>query len=264
MASRVSLKVHMIQIVRQECIYFCEAIVFYTRIPGPTWAGKDPAKMVHANKYLPIIGLLVAAISALALVAASRLFPTDISIAIAMLASILITGAFHEDGLADVCDGFGGGYEREQIIRIMRDSRIGTFGVIGLISMLALKFLCLRELPLNQCILSLFISQSVSRLSSLAIMCSLPYASDQGKIKSATSTWSWRDLLMGAAVGLLPISLMPQVALMSILVFLGVFELGRRYFLRRLGGYTGDCLGAIQQITELCLLMGIVVQCRFG
>jgi adenosylcobinamide-GDP ribazoletransferase len=69
---------------------------------------------------------------------------------------------------------------------------------------------------------------------------------------------------MGAAVGLLPISLMPQVALMSILVFLGVFELGRRYFLRRLGGYTGDCLGAIQQITELCLLMGIVVQCRFG
>lgn len=254
----------MIQIVKQECIYFCEAIVFYTRIPGPTWAGKDPARMDHANKYLPVIGLLVAAISALTLVAASQLFPADISIAIAMLASILITGAFHEDGLADACDGFGGGYEREQIIRIMRDSRIGTFGVIGLIGVLTLKFLCLRDLPLNQAILSLFISQSLSRLSSLAIMQSLPYASDQGKIKAATSTWSWRDLLMGAAVGLLPIFFMPQVALMSVLVVVVVFELGRRYFLRRLGGYTGDCLGAIQQITELCLLMGIVVQCRFG
>ena len=220
--------------------------------------------MVHANKYLPLIGILVAAISALAMVAARRLFPTDISIVIAMLASILMTGAFHEDGLADACDGFGGGYGREQIIRIMRDSRIGTFGVIGLIAILTLKFLCLREQPLNQAILSLFISQSLSRLSSLAIMHSLPYASDQGKIKAATTTSSWRDLLIGAVVCLVPTFFMPQVALISAIIFILVFELGRRYFLRRLEGYTGDCLGAIQQITEICLLMGIVVQCRFG
>ena len=254
----------MIQIVKKEWVHFCEAIVFYTRLPGPAWAGKDPSKMVSANKYLPVIGLLVAMISALTLVAASRLFSTDISIVLAMTTSILLTGAFHEDGLADACDGFGGGYEREQIINIMRDSRIGTFGVIGLVGILTLKFLCLRELPLNQSILSLFISQSLSRLSALAMMHSLPYASDRGKIKAATSTSSWRDLLLGVAVCVVPIFFMPQVAMMSALVVIVVFELGRRYFLRRLGGYTGDCLGAIQQITEICLLMGMVAQCKFG
>ena len=103
--------------------------------------------MQQAPRYFPLVGWIVAALSALFYLVFSRFISSDPGILAAIVTGVLTTGAFHEDGFADVCDGFGGGWTKEKILLIMKDSRIGAFGAIGLILLFGAKYLVLRELP---------------------------------------------------------------------------------------------------------------------
>src|ERR1700733_12611403 len=133
-----------------ELRYFFTALGYFTRVPVPRWVGYEPHYLDAAARYFPLVGVLIGGLSALVYLAALHVFPAGVAVLLSMAATLLVTGAFHEDGLADCADAFGGAYNREDVLRIMHDSRIGAFGAIALIVVLALKWQTLATmLPLR-------------------------------------------------------------------------------------------------------------------
>jgi adenosylcobinamide-GDP ribazoletransferase len=118
----------------------CVATQFLTRLPTPRLREFDPSWLSQSARYFPLIGVLIGALNLLVWWLASRRQPASVAIGLMMGISMLLTGAFHEDGFADTCDGLGGGGSRERVLAIMKDSRIGAFGAIGLVLMLGLKW----------------------------------------------------------------------------------------------------------------------------
>ena len=144
--------------MKKELHIFFTCLMFYTRIPCPKNIDHNPDYLNKATRYFPFIGWIVGSISFLAFYIFAQFLSVEIAVIIAIIASILTTGAFHEDGFADVCDGFGGGWTKEKILEIMKDSRVGTYAVVGLILLLGLKFSLLNaltEIKQNQFPLSL-------------------------------------------------------------------------------------------------------------
>ncbi|MBI3052601.1 MAG: adenosylcobinamide-GDP ribazoletransferase, partial [Betaproteobacteria bacterium] len=115
------------------------AIQYFTRLPVPRWVGYSERQLNDASRYFPLVGILVGLFTGVVFVLTLRVFPQPIAVLLAMLSGILLTGGFHEDGLTDTCDGFGGGRDRPQILAIMKDSRVGSYGVLGLAFALLLK-----------------------------------------------------------------------------------------------------------------------------
>ncbi|MDP2107868.1 MAG: adenosylcobinamide-GDP ribazoletransferase, partial [Rhodocyclaceae bacterium] len=118
--------------MRRELEYFFAALRFFTRLPAPGWVGHSAEQLNHAARYFPLVGVIVGAIGAGVTLAALQLWPAQIAVLLGMTATLLATGAFHEDGLADSIDGCGGGWTKEQVLAIMKDSRIGSYGAIGI------------------------------------------------------------------------------------------------------------------------------------
>jgi adenosylcobinamide-GDP ribazoletransferase len=182
-----------------------------------------------------------------------------------MISCVWITGAFHEDGLADCLDGFGGGWQREQILRIMKDSRSGAFAVIGLVLYQLLKFSLLTDLlrldPLGTgsaaiaVVKALIVGQILSRCFVLNVMHQLPYLREDElskckPIAKGLTPQCWRIALTSSLlITVLLVGI--KVTLYLILVHWFVSWQAAGYFMRRLTGYTGDCLGAVQQVGEL-------------
>ena len=126
---------------RRELEYFFGALRFFTRLPVPAWVGHSPAALNHSARYFPLVGLVVGLLGALVFAFASFFLPKTLAVLLAMAATLLATGAFHEDGWADMVDGFGGGWTRERTLEIMKDSSIGSYGTIALALMLVGKFM---------------------------------------------------------------------------------------------------------------------------
>jgi adenosylcobinamide-GDP ribazoletransferase len=179
-----------------------------------------------------------------------------------MAASLLVTGAFHEDGLADCVDAFGGAYTREDVLRIMHDSRIGAFGAIALVIALALKWQTLAALPPWRAASLMIAAHAASRTCAISYLATLDYVRAEGKAKPVAQRLS-RPALLCATVSGLPWLLWPNGAGLpdwrfagSALAVLLVLRFGiGRYFVRRIGGYTGDCLGFAQQLFELSIYL---------
>lgn len=249
---------------------FFTALQFLTRLPVPAWVGFEPAWLARCAPYFVPVGALVGAVSAAVLAAASGLWPPAVAAGLAMAASIYITGGFHEDGLADTCDGLGGAVSRERALAIMKDSRLGSYGALGLVLVLGLKAAALVAL-LGQgalcAALTLVWAQGSSRVLPVALMAALPYAGDaeHAKAKPLAGGVGRADLALtaGFALALSALAaccrpaLLPGLAL-GWLLALAVAAWMRRWLQRRLGGYTGDTLGACQQLGELALLLGVL------
>jgi adenosylcobinamide-GDP ribazoletransferase len=167
---------------------------------------------------------------------------------------VLLTGGLHEDGLIDSCDGFGGGWDAAQILAIMKDSTVGAFGVLGIVLTLVLKLLCLQTLPASVVPLTLLAGHSLSRFAAISLLSTHAYVRDaaSGKAGAAVRRMGRGDLLFTGVCGLAPLlAFSPTVAAAGILVA-GLIRWGLgRMLTRRIGGYTGDCLGAVQQLTEV-------------
>src|SRR6478609_3085615 len=131
--------------MKKELHIFFTALLFYTRIPCPKNIDHNPDYLHKASRYFPLVGWIVGALTFIIYYLSSFLFPSQIAIVLSIIAGILITGAFHEDGFADVCDGFGGGWTKEKILTIMKDSAIGAYGAIGLVLLFLLKFQSMSE-----------------------------------------------------------------------------------------------------------------------
>lgn len=254
--------------MRQELTYFFAALRFFTRLPVPAWVGHSQDQLDHAARYFPLIGILVGLIAAAVTEMATLSLPMSIAILLGMAASVLVTGAFHEDGFADVCDGFGGGWDKTQVLTIMKDSRVGSYATLGVGLLLLTKWNALVEIDgaFDQPMLALALvaAHAASRLAATSLIFALDYVRDDAttRAKPLAVRMAPHELTIAALFGLAPCLLLPLaevlVALAAVIITTGLLA---RYFVRRIGGYTGDCLGATQQLTELAFYLGLL--CSF-
>ena len=187
-----------------------------------------------------------------------------------MIASILLTGAFHEDGFADVCDGFGGGWTKDKILAIMKDSAIGAYGTIGITLMLLLKFFLLYELAKSSydffVIYTILIGHSTSRLNAVWTIYLGRYAreNEDAKAKPVAKSLSITSLIFASAIGLLPLLLLMDFWIFYLIMPLAIIRLYlSSYFKKWIDGYTGDCLGAIQQCSEIIVYIYILSMWKY-
>lgn len=241
---------------RAELRYLCAALGYFTRIPVPYGIGAAPGDLAGAIRYFPLVGALIGALGALVYLLALRAFPVPLAVLLSMAATLFATGAFHEDGLADCCDAFGGGAAREDVLRIMRDPRIGAFGAIGLAMALAIKWQTLAALPPLLAAWLMVAAHAASRALAASLLVTLDYARAEGKAQPVAQRMSMRVFGFVALLGF-PWLFWPEwrAGLIALAVTAVLRALMARYFVRRLGGYTGDCLGLAQQVFELSIYL---------
>ena len=229
---------------------FLLALSFYTRLPVPK--DQDYKKLPQASIYLPLVGWVVGGLSGLCFYLVNMLWMQSTAVIVALICGILLTGAFHEDGFADVCDGFGGGYDKRRILEIMKDSQIGAYGALGLVLLMFLKISLLSTMPAASVPLLLLAGHSISRFQPLLLMREYDYArTDNNKSNAAVYKPNTQDLLFAGTLALLPLLLLPLLCSLAIpLIQLVNWRLGC-YFYSHIGGYTGDCLGTSQQVAEV-------------
>lgn len=260
------------------------AISFLTRLPVPLNFTVTGVHLNQASRYFALVGLLLGGLLAITYSVFQLLFPPSISVLLMMAVGLLLTGAFHEDGWADVWDGFGGGWQVEQKLAIMKDSRLGTYGAAALFIILLVKFQSLLSLSgsvqsetiLSDSMLSMttlsmlsaiVIGQCLSRALATSLIFSMDYVSADAtsKVKPLAMQLSVTSLvtlvLTGAAVLICFIALgvmVWQTATVIIAVLLLLRLLLIYWFKQQLGGYTGDCLGAAQQLSEVTIYLTLV------
>ncbi len=270
----------MLKFLQHEINIFFVALMFYSRLPCPKSLIHKPEYLNEATRYFPVVGWIVGGLSSAVLIALMLILPVSVALLGYMLTNILLTGAFHEDGFADVCDGFGGGWTAPKILEIMKDSRLGTYGTVGSLFMLAFKFELLRNL-LNFSNANLWILEivplmiaghSISRMLAATTLYTHSYVreNEDAKAKPLAKKISLPNLLITLFLGILPIFFLMIIDLKSFLMlFFGVVPLlylikilMSAYFKKWIGGYTGDCLGAIQQVTEVGFYLGALILIR--
>jgi adenosylcobinamide-GDP ribazoletransferase len=253
--------------ISRELKIFFTALMFYTRIPCLKIDDYSPDDLNKATRYFPLIGWIVGGISFGVFWLSSLLFDVNISVIFSLIAGVLVTGAFHEDGLADMFDGFGGGWTKEKILEIMKDSRVGAYGAISLIFLFAIKFFALNNLLSKTentnylLIFLIFIAyHSLSRLTAINIVFTSRYSREDAgsKSKPIAKAHTFIEVVGAYFFGLLPLILLCFFSWkFSIVMFpLAIlYFFTNRYFNRWIDGYTGDCLGAVEQMAECgCLL----------
>lgn len=207
-----------------------------------------------ATRYFPFIGWIVGGAGALVFWLCNHILSMDLSILISLVSMIVLTGAFHEDAISDFCDGFGGGYTKEQILKIMKDSRIGTYGAIGLIVLLLSKYLLLKEIWAYHIPVLLIVAHAFSRLNSVLLIFTAQYVrdDDSGKSKPIGHRNNALTLIMAILFGIIPLALIEWKIIPFLLVSQLILLVYFRYYVRKkVGGYTGDVLGALQQFSEV-------------
>ena len=251
--------------MKKEIQLFFSALMFYTRIPCPINIEHNSQTLNKASRYFTLIGWVVGAFSFLVFHTSSILFDQSISVVLSLVSGILITGAFHEDGLADVFDGFGGGWTKQKILDIMKDSRIGAFGTISIVLLVLFKYSSLNSILFDndKWILNLlvFISyHSLSRLTSVNLIFTSQYVREDqdSKAKPVAKNFGLTEIIGAYFFGIFPLVFLIFQDWKFILILVPLFilfYLSKRYFEKRIDGYTGDCLGAVEQLAECtCLL----------
>ena len=276
----------VLQLVRE----FLLAVQFFTRIPIvgrlADWVGFSPQLLRASAGHFPGVGLLVGVVTATAYAAINALLPDThftplVAAVLSTIVSVLLTGGFHEDGLADVADGLGGSYDRTRALDIMKDSRVGAFGAMALVLALLAKVALLAllgsvegvptgwdEAPLSSWYVcaALLAGHVVSRALPLLLIAWLPHVgdtaaskskplADQIAARSLIMAFIW--LFMALALVLSVLDAMNLIVACSFAV-LALLWIGR-WFKRRLQGFTGDCLGAAQQVCEIAFYLGMAV-----
>ncbi|GAA4772507.1 MULTISPECIES: adenosylcobinamide-GDP ribazoletransferase [Flavobacterium] len=264
--------------MKKELDIFFTALMFYTRIPCPKNINHDPDYLNKASRYFPLVGWIVGLVAFGIFILFDYLIGSEIAVLLSMITSILVTGAFHEDGFADVCDGFGGGWTKEKILLIMKDSAIGAYGAIGVFLLLLIKLMSLTgllkmtgESNLNQPIIYLLLfvtAYSLSRLAAVSIVFTHEYSREDAtsKSKPIAKSFTWREVVGAFFFGLVPLLVLSYFQWQFILTLIPVFLIRiylARYFQRWIGGYTGDCLGATQQVCEVVFYLSAIAIWKF-
>ncbi len=247
--------------------HFLMAVQFYTRIPIPFKLNWREDSLNKATAYFPLIGLALGLFLAFILPYFEMLFSRDLSVLLIIVIGVFLTGGFHEDGFADYCDGVGGGWEQSDKLRIMQDSRIGTYGSLGLILILLMKWQALSQIHPSIQFYAIIIAMTWSRWSSLLIMITLKYQRNEGTAKPLAKGLTIPQFLLGSFftwvilfIPAINIQIVFMAALFPMLLSTILFRLHMKV---KIGGYTGDSLGANQQISEVFYYLGVVALWQF-
>lgn len=233
------------------------AVQFLTRLPTPRLTNPPVDAVGLSARYFPVAGQLVGLICGLVLIAASQVWSGWLPALLAVAAGVLVTGALHEDGLADAADGLGGGRTPARRLAIMKDSAIGVFGVLALGLTLAAKIGALAALSPWQAAGALVVAHGLARASCVAVMAVLPYAGAAAKAKEGAPVRpSGSVVVITAVVALWPLVFAPAwiIALLAGAVVAAIPALAAK---RLIGGRTGDILGAVEQMFELGFLLAV-------
>ena len=238
------------------------AVQLLTRWPAPSPDLFSPARLAAAKRYFPLVGALIGGFAAGVFWLAHLALPVTLAVVLATAASLLATGALHEDGFADTCDGIGGGGTRERALEIMRDSRLGTYGAAGLGLLLAAKVLALASAPSGLIPWLLIAAHAASRASAVVVIATSAYVRDRGiatpLTEAARSDGLALALATGTAAACLPLAATTPAVVLAGLAGLAAGHLAMRIaYERKLGGYTGDCLGGVQQTSEVGWYLGV-------
>ncbi len=246
--------------LRREAALFVAALQFLTRLPSPALKTFEPDWITRGARYFPVIGQIVGALAAFTFVGASALWPPWVAAILALAVGLLATGALHEDGLADTTDGLFGGATPARRIEIMKDSRIGAFGVLVLIVVLGLKAATLASLTPWLAAWSLVAAHGWGRAAAVVAMRLTPYAPEGrptrwSPARDGVRTW---ELLVALALAAWPLAVLPPA--FAVAGILGAATTAAAVLIlaqRRIGGHTGDILGATEQMAEVGFLLGV-------
>jgi|SRR5690554_214564 len=236
------------------------ALIMYTRLPLNS-EQLDKHHFANSLAYLPWVGVCVGLLAGFVYYLCNFFLPANVSAFMALVAGIMITGALHEDGFADSCDGFFAGQDAQSIVRIMKDSTNGTFAVIGLIVLIAGKLLFLTQIAAELHILALISMYGLARIVPLLIVISTPHCNVSTSKMSAGLLLTQQELLFsGLGLLLLLAFFLPVALLFSIAIALILLAIAcRHFFMRRLQGYNGDSLGAAEQLGECLVLLLFII-----
>ena len=243
---------------------FKTAVAFLTRLPMPHPQGAMPSNFLRAHRMFPVVGALIgAAIGLFCLALRAAGLPDLAAAALALGAGAILTGALHEDGLADVADGFGGGRDTAAKLEIMRDSRLGTYGALILLVSFAAKLSALAALPDAQVVYGLIAAHALARGALPALSLNLPYARKDGLAANAgqpNGSVAMVAVAIALVIALLALSWTNAfwAALVTALSALIMAWLAKR----QIGGQTGDVLGAAEQVAETAVLL--LLAAKFG
>jgi adenosylcobinamide-GDP ribazoletransferase len=248
-------------IVRRALAPLAASVAFLTRLPMPRALLEEQGAFARAAMWFPVVGAIVGGIEAGVFVAAARLWSTTVAVVLAVGAVVIATGALHEDALADAADGFGGGKTRERVLEIMKDSRVGSFGVVALLLVMAAKLATLDAIARDGAASftrAVIVAHVLARWSALPLLAALPYVrgitgignsfADDGRMSRA---------VIGTVMSITLTTLIaPSAAFLCVIAASFVTISCGVYFRRRIEGVTGDCLGSVNQIVELlCYLI---------
>lgn len=237
------------------------ALTFLTRLPVARFASGEPAALSRATTWFPLVGLLIGSALGLAVIGLSSLLPPSVAVIAVLVLGVVLTGGFHEDGLADVADS-AGAFALDSKLSIMRDSRVGTYGALALILLLLARYAVLGDLVWTDWTLvlgALIAAHVLARWSSVLLMTWLPYARAEAANKVVAQGVTSTQLLLSSAVVavcLIPVAVLEwPLAVLAVPVALAVTALAGLWFRRSFGGITGDCLGAANVLIEISILL---------
>jgi adenosylcobinamide-GDP ribazoletransferase len=242
---------------------FFSAVAFLTRLPVPSQWQAGPETLSSAAAFFPLVGLLVSAGAIILTHVFSRFVGHDVMVVIVLIFLVVVTGGFHEDALADAADGFGGGWGKDQILSIMHDSRVGSFGALAIALALLARFVFLSNIPPQRFDSYLVAGQVTSRWTALPLAFFLPPAREHsGQGVRVAGKITIFALVTGTllAIAIVGIALKAQAlwVMLSVLLITGI---SAAYYRRQIGGVTGDCLGATNQIAEVVTyLTGVILR----
>jgi len=249
--------------MRRRVKLFLSAVAFLTRLPVPQEVQVGPDALANSTVFFPLVGLLVSAGAIILNHVFSRFVAHDVVIVIILVFLVAITGGLHEDALADAADGFGGGWGKDQILHIMRDSRVGSFGVLAIALALLARFVFLSNIPPQRFDSYLVAGQVTSRWTALPLAFFLPPAREQdgqgARVAGKITTFS---LVTGTLLTIVIVGVaLGTKALWVGLAAVVITGAAGAYYRRRIGGVTGDCLGATNQIAEVAIyFVGVVLR----
>jgi adenosylcobinamide-GDP ribazoletransferase len=252
--------------LRRQLLLMLVAVQFLTRVPVPRTGAWNDAWLNDCVRHFPLVGALVGTAGAAVLWTAGHVWPATLAALLAVATTAWLTGAFHEDGLADTCDALGGVVSREKALAILKDPRIGSYGALGLMLVTLGRVAALAVLVQHdaaQAAVALVLAHALGRLAPVVVMARLPYGGDIEHAKAKPLATTVRPINLWIALGWSAVPLTLAAAWMSgpvppVTAFAAALLVAwamTSWLRRRLGGYTGDTLGATEQVTELVVLL---------
>lgn len=238
------------------------AIIFFTRIPLWKVVAIPAESFKKMICFWPLTGWITAGLTALAWMGFSMIFPPTLAIVLSFLVRYILTGGLHEDGLADFFDGFGGGNTKEDILRIMKDTQVGSYALVGMIFYYLLLINTALLIPIHLLAILIFVADPFSKMLTALMINLLPYARSEQESKAKTL---FDKLKVGRIILLLFFGLLPIVLFLNLKLWLAMlFPLVTVYFIyllvkTKIGGYTGDVCGATALLCELSFYVGLII-----